>query len=92
MNTPMRLAQDGERVHPLAPDRPDQPFGKAILPRRSCCSRLVAPDLLDLEIFGRFLAAVRNEFEVDLLALIQSTESRTFHCRDVNEHVFAAAA
>ena len=50
------------------------------------------PDLLDLEIFGRFFAAVRNEFEVELLALIQSTEARTFHCRDVNEYVFAATA
>jgi hypothetical protein len=30
----MRLTQDGEMVHTLAPDRSDQPFGKAILPRR----------------------------------------------------------
>jgi hypothetical protein len=30
----MRLAQDDEMVHTLAPDRSDQPFGKAILPRR----------------------------------------------------------
>ena len=39
----MRLAQDDEMVHTLAPDRSDQPFGKAILPRRDWCSRLV-PD------------------------------------------------
>src|ERR1700732_4307176 len=39
----MRLAQDNDVVHTLAPDRPDQPFGKAILPRRSWCDRLV-PD------------------------------------------------
>jgi len=39
----MRLAQDDEMVQALAPDRPDQPFGKAILPRRSRCNRLV-PD------------------------------------------------
>src|ERR1700736_6596846 len=39
----MRLAQDDEMVHALAPDRSDQPFGKAILPRRSWCDRLV-PD------------------------------------------------
>ena len=38
----MRLAQDDEMVHTLAPDRYDQPFGKAILPRRGWCSRLVA--------------------------------------------------
>ena len=39
----MRLAQDDEMVHTLAPDRSDQPFGKAILPRRGRCDRLV-PD------------------------------------------------
>ena len=39
----MRLAQDDEMVHTLAPDRSDQPFGKAILPRRGWCGRLV-PD------------------------------------------------
>src|ERR1700738_2072211 len=39
----MRLAQDDEMVHALAPDRSDQPFGKAILPRRGWCRRPV-PD------------------------------------------------
>jgi hypothetical protein len=39
----MRLAHDDEMVHALAPDRSDQPFGNAILPRRGWCSRLV-PD------------------------------------------------
>jgi hypothetical protein len=39
----MRLAQDDEMVHTLAPDRSDQPFDKAILPRRGRRSRLV-PD------------------------------------------------
>jgi hypothetical protein len=39
----MHLAQDNDVVHTLAPDRSDQPFGKAILPRRGWCSRLV-PD------------------------------------------------
>ena len=39
----MRLAQDDEMVDALAPDRSDQPFGKAILPRRGWRSRLV-PD------------------------------------------------
>src|ERR1700694_2937113 len=39
----MRLAQDDEMVNTLAPDRSDQPFGKAVLPRRGWCSRLV-PD------------------------------------------------
>ena len=39
----MRLAQDDEMVHALAPDGSDQPFGKAVLPRRGSCSRFV-PD------------------------------------------------
>src|SRR3954454_13503782 len=39
----MRLAQNKDVVHTLTPDRSDQPFGKAILPRRSWCGRLV-PD------------------------------------------------
>src|SRR6478752_10037046 len=39
----MRLAQDNDVVHPLTPDRSDQPFGKAILPGRSWCGKLV-PD------------------------------------------------
>jgi len=39
----MCLAQHDEMIDTLAPDRADQPFGKAILPRRGWCSRLV-PD------------------------------------------------
>src|ERR1700738_4550492 len=39
----MRLAQDNDVVHTLTPDRSDQAFGKAILPRRGRCGRLV-PD------------------------------------------------
>ena len=39
----MCLAQDDDMVHTLAPDRSDQPFGKAILPRRGRRGRLV-PD------------------------------------------------
>ena len=42
-STQMHLAQDNDVVHTLTPDRSDQPFGKAILPRRGWCSRLV-PD------------------------------------------------
>src|ERR1700682_6554218 len=41
--THMHLAQDNDVVHALTPDRPDQPFGKAILPGRGWCGRLV-PD------------------------------------------------
>src|SRR6202162_5185417 len=41
--TQMHLAQDNDVVHTFTPDRSDQPFHKAILPRRGWCSRLV-PD------------------------------------------------
>src|SRR5271168_2832759 len=41
--TQMHLAQDNDVVQTLTPDRSDQPFGKAILPRRGWCGRLV-PD------------------------------------------------
>src|SRR5882762_9365243 len=37
----MHLAQDNDVVHALTPDRSDQPFGKAILPRRGWRGRLV---------------------------------------------------
>jgi hypothetical protein len=39
----IRLAQDDEMVDTFVPDRSDQPFGKAILPRRGWRNRLV-PD------------------------------------------------
>src|SRR6476646_1108124 len=41
--TQMGLAQDNHIVDALAPDRSDQPFGKAILPGRGWRGRLV-PD------------------------------------------------
>src|SRR5207302_1073655 len=40
-STQMRLAQDDEMVNTLAPDRSDQPFGKAVLPGRGRCNRFV---------------------------------------------------
>jgi hypothetical protein len=39
----MHLAQDNDVVHTLTPNRSDQPFGNAILPRRGRCGRPV-PD------------------------------------------------
>jgi hypothetical protein len=41
--TQMHLAQDNDVVRTFTPDRSDQPFHKAILPRRGRCGRLV-PD------------------------------------------------
>src|SRR5260370_37404409 len=40
--TQMHLAQDNDVVHTFTPDRSDQPFGKAILPRRGWCGRSVS--------------------------------------------------
>src|ERR1700676_1787709 len=39
----MRLTKNDDMIQALAADRPDQLFGKAILPRRGWCGRLV-PD------------------------------------------------
>src|SRR3979411_3017516 len=39
----MRLTKTDDMIQALPADRPDQPFGKAILPRRGWCGRLV-PD------------------------------------------------
>src|SRR6202023_2764635 len=39
----MRLTKNDDMIQALAADRPDQPFGKAVLPRRGWCGRLV-PD------------------------------------------------
>jgi hypothetical protein len=44
----MHLAQDNDVVYTLTPDRSDQPFGKAILPRRGWRGRLV-PDAVCTE-------------------------------------------
>src|SRR5258707_1948211 len=41
--TQMNLAQDNDVVQTFTPDRSDQPFDKAVLPRRAWCGRLV-PD------------------------------------------------
>src|SRR5882672_48781 len=38
----MHLAEDNNVVQALAPDRSDQPFGKAVLPGRGWCGRLVS--------------------------------------------------
>jgi len=37
----MRLTKNDDMIQALAADRPDQPFGKAILPQRGWCGRFV---------------------------------------------------
>ena len=54
----MHLAQDNDVVHTLAPERSDQPFGKAVLPRRSWCDRLPYTEAITL--FARAIGAARS--------------------------------
>src|ERR1700692_3446538 len=57
----MHLAQDNDVVHTLTPDRSDQPFGKAILPGRGWCGRLV-PDAHGAQ-------SARDEAAIDPVAI-----------------------
>src|ERR1700679_433426 len=57
----MRLAQDNDVVHAFTPDRSDQPFGKAILPRRGRCGRLV-PDAHGAQ-------SARNDGAIDTITI-----------------------
>src|SRR5258707_8375589 len=59
--TQMHLAQDNDVVHTLTPDRSDQPFGKAILPRRGWCGRPV-PDAHGAQ-------SARDDAAIDLVAI-----------------------
>jgi len=45
----------------------------------------------DLQIFGRFLATVRDDVEAHLGAFLQAGVASLFHRRDVDKHVPAAA-
>jgi hypothetical protein len=47
---------------------------------------------LDLEVPGGLLAAIGNDLVLDVLTFIESAESSFLNRRDVDEHVFAAAA
>src|SRR5258706_2535791 len=57
----MRLAQDNDVVHTLTPDRSDQPFGNAILPRRGWCGRLVS--------YAHAAQSARDDAAIDLVAI-----------------------
>src|SRR6195256_6494675 len=57
----MHLAQDNDVVHTFTPDRSDQPFGKAILPRRGWCGRLV-PNAHDAQ-------SARDDAAIDPVAI-----------------------
>src|ERR1700716_4079005 len=57
----MRLAQDNDVVHTFTPDRSDQPFGKAILPRRGWCGRSVPDGALGGTHYAGTLSAVSGK-------------------------------
>src|SRR3979490_1348022 len=57
----MHLAQDNDVVPPFTPDLSDQPFGKAILPRRGWCGRLV-PNAHGAQ-------SARDDAAIDLVAI-----------------------
>ena len=46
---------------------------------------------LNLEVLSRSFAPVRDFFKFDDLPLIETAEAGSFDCRDVDEHIFAAA-
>jgi len=52
---------------------------------------LIGERSADLQIFGRFLATVRNDVEAHLRAFLQAGVASLFHRRDVDKHVPAAA-
>src|SRR5215471_89153 len=53
--------------------------------------RTGSPPLFDFDVLCRRFAAVADDFELDLLTLIECGESGTFHRRDMNEHVLSAS-
>src|SRR3954452_20632666 len=48
-------------------------------------------DLSHLEIFRRFLAAICDDFVLNVLAFVESAQSGALDGRDVNEHILATA-
>src|SRR6516164_4707783 len=52
---------------------------------------LIGERSADLQIFGRFLATVRDDVEAHLRAFLQAGEASLFHRRDVDKHVSTAA-
>ena len=64
----IHLAQDNDVVHTFTLDRSDQPFGKAMLPRRGWCSGLV-PDAHSAQ-------SARNDAAMDPIAIADEVVRR----------------
>src|SRR5215470_9914187 len=50
-----------------------------------------SPPLFEFDVLCRRFTTVADDFELDLLTLIECAESGTFHRRDMNEHVLSAS-
>jgi hypothetical protein len=85
----MNLTQDNDVVHTLAPDRSDQPFGKAILPRRGWCGGLVpdahgAQPALQVTLDLRIVAFPKPRWD-DLSALLPAVIADLVRERGVDQ-------
>src|SRR3979490_58659 len=95
----MHLAQDNDVVHTFTPDRSDQPFGKAILPRRGWCGRLVpnahgaqsARDDAAIEPVAMADALVRSLIPRKCLRYLACNPFRRRICCDVDPDEVSAA-
>jgi len=85
-----RLRQAKQRLVPLeslghvsyADDRPRALYG-------SLCG--ISARSTNPQVPRRGFTPIRDQLEFDRLSLIETSETSAVHCRDVNEHVLAAA-
>src|SRR4029077_3713467 len=73
--TQMFLVQDNDVVQTLAPDRSDQPFGKAVLPRRGRCNWLVS------DTHGT--QSARDDRAVDSISISDHIARSAIRCGDM---------
>ena len=67
----MRLTKNDDMIQTLAANRSDQPFGEAILPRRSWCGRPV-PDAHGAQ-------SASNDAAIDPVAIADEVRGASFH-------------
>src|SRR5450631_1003808 len=97
--TQMHFAQDNHMIDALAPDRSDQPFGKAILPRRGWRDRLVpdahgaqsAPDDAAMDPVAIADEVVRSLIPRKCLRYLTCNPFRRRICCDVDPDEVSAA-
>src|SRR5271168_5381241 len=94
----MPLSQDNHMVHALAPDRSDQPFSKAVLPRGCWCNWLV-PDAhgaqsacddsaIDLIPITDEVSALQTKFIRDHLFYVENGCRANECCFSIVRHSF----